>query len=216
MYNKNMKIIKLEEVDSTHRYIKDYILENGYSEPLCIFTDYQTQGIGSRGNSWIGKKGNIFFSFVVNKDFLPDDLPIQSSSIYFSFILKKVLKDFKSLVWLKWPNDFYIDDKKIGGTITTVSKDLIYCGIGINLKNVSEDFGKLDIDVDISNVLKNYFSKLEKKIFWKQIFSEFKVEFQHSKKFQTTIANQKISLENAMLNEDGSIQVNNKKVFSLR
>jgi BirA family transcriptional regulator, biotin operon repressor / biotin---[acetyl-CoA-carboxylase] ligase len=211
-----MQIIKLKEIDSTHRYIKDYILENGYSEPLCIFTDYQTNGIGSRGNSWLGIKGNIFFSFVVNNSFLPNDLPLQSSSIYFSYILKNVLKEMGSAVWLKWPNDFYIEDKKIGGTITTVSKDLIYCGIGINLKSVSDDFGKLDISIDIDDMLKTYFSKLEKKLFWKQIFSEFKIEFQHSKKFQTTIDNQKVSLENVILNADGSIQVNNKKVFSLR
>ena len=211
-----MKIIKLEEVDSTHRYIKDYILENSYKEPLCAFTDYQTRGIGSRGNSWIGKKGNLFFSFVVDKNYLPEDLPMQSSSIYFSFILKLILKDLDSSVWLKWPNDFYINEKKIGGTITTVSKDLIYCGIGLNLKNVSDDFGKLDIDVDIEDILKSYFSKLEKKILWKQIFSEFKIEFNHSKKFKTTIDNQKVSLQNVTLNDDGSIQVNDKKVFSLR
>ena len=211
-----MKIIKLKEVDSTHRYIKDYITENGYTEPLCVLCDYQTQGIGSRGNSWLGKKGNLFFSFVMDKEFLPEDLPLQSSSIYFSYILKDILKDLGSKVWLKWPNDFYLDDKKIGGTITTVSKNLLYCGIGINLKNVSEDFGKLDINIDTNSMLKSYFSKLEKKIFWKQIFSEFKIEFQHSKKFQTTIDNQKVSLQNVILNEDGSIQVNNKKVFSLR
>ena len=216
MYNRNMKIINLEEVDSTHKYIKDYIIENGYIEPLCIFTDFQTQGIGSRGNSWVGIKGNIFFSFVVDTNFLPEDLPLQSSSIYFSYILKAVLKDMGSTVWLKWPNDFYIENKKIGGTITTASKNLLYCGIGINLKTVSEEFGKLDIDVDANDMLRNYFSKLEKKILWKQIFSEFKVEFQHSKKFQTTIDNQKVSLRNVTLNEDGSIQVNDKKVFSLR
>lgn len=216
MYNGNMKIIKLEEVDSTHRYIKDYILENSYIEPLCIFTDYQTQGIGSRGNSWLGIKGNIFFSFVVNKSYLPEDLPLQSSSIYFSYILKTVLRDMGSLVWLKWPNDFYMNQKKIGGTITTATKELIYCGIGMNLLSVSEDFGKLDITIDVDELLKNYFFLLEKKILWKEIFSDFKIEFQHSKKFQTTIDNQKISLENVILNDDGSIQVNNKKVFSLR
>ena len=211
-----MKIIKLKEVDSTHRYIKDYITENGYTEPLCVLCDYQTQGIGSRGNSWLGKKGNLFFSFVMDKEFLPEDLPLQSSSIYFSYILKDILKDLGSKVWLKWPNDFYLDDKKIGGTITTVSKNLLYCGIGINLKNVSDDFGKLDIDIDVEDMLKSYFSNLEKKLLWKQIFSEFKIEFEHSKKFQTTIENEKISLRSAILNEDGSIQVNDKKVFSLR
>ena len=216
MYNQFMKIINLEEVDSTHRYIKDYILENGYTEPLCILSDYQTQGIGSRGNNWIGIKGNLFFSFVVDNSFLSNDLPLQSSSIYFSYILKSVLKEYGSVVWLKWPNDFYIEDKKIGGTITTISKNLIYCGIGINLQKVSDEFGKLDINIDSNKILKSYFSELEKKISWKQIFSEFKIEFEYSKKFQTTIDNQKVSLQSVILNEDGSIQVNNKKVFSLR
>lgn len=211
-----MKIIRLEQVNSTHIYLKDYILKNGYEESLCILTDYQTDGIGSRGNTWNGKKGNLFFSFVIKNDFLPNDLPLQSTSIYVSFILKKILKNLGSKVWLKWPNDFYINDKKIGGTITSVSRDLIYCGIGLNLLEVNEDFGKLDIEINVDNVIKDYFITLEKKILWKQIFSDFRIEFLLSKKFQTTIDNQKVSIENAILNEDGSIQVNNKKVFSLR
>lgn len=58
-----MKIIRLNEVDSTQTYLKNYILEFGYKNPLCIVTDFQTAGIGSRGNSWIGKK-EIFFSLL--------------------------------------------------------------------------------------------------------------------------------------------------------
>ncbi|MDY0051238.1 MAG: biotin--[acetyl-CoA-carboxylase] ligase [Aliarcobacter sp.] len=211
-----MKIIRLEQVNSTHTYLKELISKNGYKEAVCILTDYQTNGVGSRGNSWIGIKGNLFFSFVIKKDLLPLDLPLQSISIYVSFILKNVLNDLGSQIWLKWPNDFYLKDKKIGGTITTVSKDLIYCGIGLNLLNVSSDFGKLDININIDNIIKSYFISIEQKISWKQIFSDFRIDFQLSKKFQTTIDNQKVSLENAILNEDGSIQVNNKKVFSLR
>ena len=216
MYNKNMKIIRLDEVNSTHIYLKELISKNGYEEAICILSDYQTQGIGSRGNSWTGVKGNMFFSFVIKRDLLPIDLPLQSVSFYVSFILKNLLKTQGSQIWLKWPNDFYLADKKIGGTITTLSKDLIYCGIGINLLNVSDDFGKLDIQIDKEELLKKYFTCIGEKILWKQIFSDFRIEFQHSKKFQTTIDDQKVSLENAILNEDGSIQVNNKKVFSLR
>lgn len=216
MYNHKMKIIRLEQVDSTHTYLKNYINNHGYDEQLCIVTSLQTNGIGSRGNLWQGKEGNLFFSFVLLKNDLPEDLLIQSSSIYFSFILKELLKSLGSKIWLKWPNDFYIDNKKIGGTITSLSKNLVYCGIGLNLLNVDNTFGKLDISINQDNLLENYFSLLKKKILWKQIFSDFKIEFQHSRKFQATIENKKVSLENAMLNEDGSIQVNNKKVFSLR
>ena len=216
MYTSIMKIIKLNEVDSTHTYLKDYIKANGYEESLCILSDYQTNGIGSRGNSWTGVKGNLFFSFVINKKELPEDLPIQSASIYFSYILKTILKENSSKIWLKWPNDFYIDDKKIGGTITTVSNDLIYCGIGLNLISVNKDFGKLDININPDFILKCYFESVKYKTSWKQIFSEFKIEFQHSRKFQASVDNEKVSLKNATLNDDGSIEVNNKKVFSLR
>lgn len=216
MYNICMKIIKLEEIDSTHLYLKEYISKNGYVEPLCIVTDLQTNGIGSRGNSWQGKKGNLFFSFVIDKDCLPVDLPLQSISIYVSYILKNELKNLGSKVWMKWPNDFYMKDKKIGGTITSMSKNLIFCGIGLNLISVEEEFGKLDINVDVEYLLRNYFISLEKKFSWKQIFSDFKIEFELSRKFKTTIQDEKVSLEDAILNEDGSIQVNDKKVFSLR
>ncbi|MFW3441176.1 biotin--[acetyl-CoA-carboxylase] ligase [Aliarcobacter butzleri] len=211
-----MKIIRLDEVDSTHKYLKEYILKNEYTSPLCIVTDLQTQGIGSRGNSWIGKKGNLFFSFALDINSLPKDLPVQSTSIYFTYILKNILKNLGSQVWIKWPNDFYIENKKIGGTITSMSKNLIFCGIGLNLLDVEKEYEKLDIKIDVDEVLKNYFFEIEKKISWKQIFSDFKIEFEKSKKFQTTIDNQKISLESAILNDDGSIQINNKKVFSLR
>ncbi|WP_418185999.1 biotin--[acetyl-CoA-carboxylase] ligase [Aliarcobacter vitoriensis] len=211
-----MEIIKLKEVDSTQNYIKEYIKVNGYKNPLCVVTTLQTNGIGSRGNSWTGKQGNLFFSFVIKKSDLSNDLPLQSSSIYFTYILKTILNDFGSNVYIKWPNDFYIDDRKIGGAITTTTNELLYCGIGLNLVEVSSDYGSLDIKVDIDELLKIYFGKLDKKILWKQIFSQFKLEFTKSKKFQATIDDKKISLEKAILNSDGSIQIEDKKVFSLR
>lgn len=216
MYNQFMKIIRVERVDSTHAYLKELIRNDGFNRPVCVFTDLQTAGIGSRGNSWQGEKGNLFFSFVLKKENLPNDLPLQSSSIYFSFLLKEILNQEGSSVWLKWPNDFYINEKKIGGTITTMSNDLIYCGIGLNLINVSKEFGFLDIQINMEKTLEDYFFKLEKLISWKQIFSDFKIEFQKCKKYKATIDNQKKSLENAELNDDGSINIDNKKVFSLR
>lgn len=211
-----MQIIRLNEVDSTQSYLKNYILENGFQNPLCIVTDFQTFGIGSRGNSWSGKKGNLFFSFVLEKNSLPKDLPHQSASIYFTFILKLVLEKFGSKVWIKWPNDFYIENSKIGGTITSLKKDFVYCGIGINMLEVSKEYGFLDIKIDQDLLLKTYFVELEKAISWKQIFSLFMIEFKKSKRFKTTINDKKISLQNAVLNDDGSIEIEGIKVFSLR
>jgi BirA family biotin operon repressor/biotin-[acetyl-CoA-carboxylase] ligase len=211
-----LEIVFLDSIESTHTYLKQHIKSHGYSHPLAIVTQYQTKGLGSRNNSWKGKSGNLYFSFVIEKDFLPSDLPIQSASIYFSFLLKDILNKNGSQVWLKWPNDFYIDDKKIGGTITNFSNNLFYCGIGLNLQSIDNEYGYLDIAVDINILLNDYFKAVISKNQWKQIFSKYTIEFENSKQYNTTINNKKVSLTDAVLNEDGSINISNEKVFSLR
>ena len=127
-----LETIFLESVDSTHKYLKEYINKNGYESPVAVVSYHQTRGIGSRNNSWVGFKGNLFFSFVLKRCDLPLDLPLSSASIYFSWLLKDILKKNGSKVWIKWPNDFYLGDKKIGGTITNLKGNLFYCGIGLN------------------------------------------------------------------------------------
>lgn len=211
-----LEILFLNSVESTHIYLKDYIKQNTYKNPISVVTTNQTSGIGSRDNKWEGKQGNLFFSFVLDKSLLPFDLPMQSFSIYFSYLLKMVLEQNSSQVWLKWPNDFYIKEKKVGGTITNISSDLVYCGIGLNLKHTQEDYGSLDIVIDYKILLDRYFSLLKTKPLWKQIFSNYLVEFENSKQFKTTINNKKVSLENSILNNDGSITIDDKKVYSLR
>lgn len=211
-----MDIIYLEKVDSTHTYLKKYIKENGFLKPIAIVTQFQTDGIGSRENSWYGMQGNLFFSFVVSKNHLPNDLKLESASIYFSFLLKEVFQQYGSNVWLKWPNDFYVNEKKIGGTITTLSNELLFCGIGINIVEVAYEYGVLDVCIDIEKVLNNYFDLIASKLSWKHIFSKFEIEFKTSKKYKTTINKEKISLSDSILLEDGSIMIDNKKVYSLR
>lgn len=209
-----MEIIYLESVDSTQTYLKEHIKTQGYHKNIAIVTTNQTNGIGSRDNKWESKKGNLFFSFTQNIENLPQDLKLQSASIYFSFLLKNLLLSKKSKVWLKWPNDFYLEEKKIGGTITQLEKDILFCGIGLNLRRVSSDYGYLDIDVDIANLLNEYFTILTQKISWKQVFSQYKIEYELSKKFQVTLKNQKSSLADSILCEDGSILIENQNQAS--
>jgi len=213
--NDSFTVIFLDSVDSTHKYLKNYIQNSGYKNPQLVITQNQTNGIGSRDNKWIGKKNNLYFSFVLSKELLPDDLPIQSASIYFSYLLAELLKEQGSSIWLKWPNDFYINGDKIGGTITNFKNDLFYCGIGLNLVK-NNHFNALDISIDVNNIIDKYTKIINKKYLWKKIFSKYLLEFKKSKHFSATVKNQKISLENAILNEDGSIDIDNEKVFSLR
>lgn len=211
-----MTIFYLDEVDSTQTYLKELLKKKKVCSPVAVVAKRQTKGQGSRGNSWIGEDGNLFFSFCISIKELPKDLKLESSSIYFSYIMKQVLEDHGSKVWLKWPNDFYIDSFKIGGTITNIVQDDLVCGIGLNLVSAPDTFEKLDIEISLENILNCYFNYLKKSIEWKHIFSKYKLEFCKSKTYFVHSGNDRISLGDVSLQDDGSIISNGQRIFSLR
>lgn len=161
-------------------------------------------------------EGNLFLSFALCRDELPFDLPLESCSIYFSYLLKETLSEAGSELWLKWPNDFYVKDKKIGGTITFLKGNDLVCGIGINLLYSPEGFAALDITIDKKELLNEFFKKIKNKPLWKHIFSKYEVEFSRSKNHSIHYENNKISLENAELNADGSLNIDGQRIYSLR
>lgn len=211
-----MQIFWFDELGSTQTYLKDKLKTGELHSPVAIVAHKQTDGLGSRGNSWIGMEGNLFLSFALSKDELPVDLALESSSIYFSYLLKETLEEFGSKLWLKWPNDFYLNEEKIGGTITYMRDSDLVCGIGLNLLNSPEGFASLDIEINKKELLNNFFKKIKNKSSWKQVFSKFKIEFTHSKKYSTHFDENKISLENAELNDDGSLTIDGQRIYSLR
>lgn len=211
-----MRILWLDSVDSTQRYLIEALKRGELHAPVCVVAKMQTGGRGSRGNSWEGLPGNLFFSFALLREQLPDDLKLESSSIYFTYLLKETLEEMGSKLWLKWPNDFYKEHNKIGGAITNLYKGSLVCGIGMNIKNAPEGFGTLDIDIKQGPLLEIYFEKLAKKISWKHIFSKYRLEFDKSRTYFTHHSDLKVSLDKAILLEDGSIECEGQRIFSLR
>ncbi|MHC3993996.1 biotin--[acetyl-CoA-carboxylase] ligase [Thiomicrolovo sp. ZZH C-3] len=211
-----MTIRWLERVDSTQRYLVDLLKTGDAALPQAVVADVQDAGRGSRGNSWTGIEGNLFVSFAVERSMLPDDLKLESSSIYFAYLLKSVLEEAGSKVWLKWPNDFYVGGQKIGGTITTLRQNTLVCGIGLNLENAPEGFGVLDIKISREKLLNDYFSRVEGFPKWKQIFRLYALEFDKSRRFQTHNNHHKFSLENAVLCDDGSVMCDGQRIYSQR
>ena len=212
----DVEIYSFETLPSTQKYLAEKIRQGELAAPVAVIASEQSDGIGSRENHWEGGRGNFFASIAIGLDALPDDLPLSSASIYFSFIMKKVLSEQGNNVWLKWPNDFYLDDKKVGGTITQKIKNTLICGIGINLKNSQNGFKSLYSDIPPEMLLEIYLRALEKFPKWKQVFSEYQIEFELSRRFSVHIENYQKSLRDAALCGDGSIIIDGKRVFSLR
>jgi len=200
-----LEIVYFEEIESTQKYLLDNLKEN-----ICVWSEYQTNGIGSRGNSWIGEKGNLFFSFSLKKINMPIDLELQSVSIYYMFLLKELLNSYGSKIKFKWPNDLYLN-KKVGGCISNIKNDIIIIGIGLNTK-LSKNFDVLDIEVKNQDILYDFLDLIKKKISWNNIYKKLENEF-YSNNFFTS---DNLDLSKAKLNFDGSIEINNERIYTFR
>jgi len=211
-----LEILCFDSLPSTQQYLIEQLQKGHIQAPIAVISSEQSSGLGSRDNSWSGGEGNFFVSFALDLDMLPEDLPLGSASIYFSFIMKQTLESLGENIWLKWPNDFYLQDDKVGGTITKKVNDTLVCGIGINLKNSQNGYRALQCDILPKKLLKNYLFRLEKFPTWKQVFSEYEIEFELSREFSVHIENDKKSLSEATLCEDGSLIIEGERVFSLR
>lgn len=211
-----MEILWFEQLDSTQRYLIDALRSGQLEPPVAVATRDQPAGIGSRHNHWLNRPGNLFFSFVIRRRDLPGDLPLQSVSIYMGFLLVLQLRQSGSELWLKWPNDLYLNGQKIGGVVTQVSGECLVCGIGLNLLAPRAPFGALDIDLEPEKLLGDYLKNVTKYPLWKNLFSRFEIEFERSRSCQIKTDGGPLSLREADLNEDGSVTIESRRVYSER
>jgi len=211
-----LEIHSFKSLPSTQIYLVDKISSGELAAPIAVIAAEQTDGIGSRENRWSGGEGNFFASVALTEEMLPQDLPLSAASIYFGFLMKKVLCHNVDEVWIKWPNDIYKADAKVGGIITKKLSDILVVGIGINLQKNQNGYSSLDTDISPLILLNMFLKEVEKKPKWKQIFSQYRIEFALSKFHFTHQNGLSISMENAVLCDDGSLTIDGGKVYSLR
>ena len=133
-----MKIetFKFKSVTSTNDVAINLIKEKK-KKIGCIYADIQTRGRGTRGRKWVSAHGNLFGSifFPLRKNYPP----FNEFSIINPVIISSVIEHFceKKKISFKWPNDVFLNGKKICGIlqelITLNSKKFLIIGIGLNV-----------------------------------------------------------------------------------
>jgi len=137
-------LVTLKQVDSTNTFLKS-ILSNSRPVPegTVIMAESQYAGRGQQQNRWNSEPSkNLTFSLLLNPVFLPplkQFLLTQAISLGVAGALQNILGD---KVKIKWPNDIYYEQKKLGGILIenilqgTLIKHSV-TGIGLNINQES-------------------------------------------------------------------------------
>ncbi len=130
------KVAYQNTVESTNDEARKDITSGEGSSGNLYLAEFQTKGRGRGGNSWVCPEGEgLLFSLVVDPDVAP--ALWYRMSLAAGLAIVDVLRDLGVEAKMKWPNDIYIDDKKLGGILIEKVNDLLIVGVGLNV-NVRE------------------------------------------------------------------------------
>ena len=136
----------LIETESTNAWLMNLARERrgtGTALPdlYAVFTDFQTAGRGAGTNKWHSSRGlNILTSIYFETGLAAADQFV--FNLWFATSTRRFLARYVPGVFIKWPNDMYVRDRKLAGDLTehSVSKGLLdftVAGIGININEVN-------------------------------------------------------------------------------
>ena len=132
---KNYKCLHFEEIDSTNSYIKDNY--QNLDDFTFVSTSFQRKGRGRNDHIWLSQKNvNLMFSLLLKGEHASLGGLL---SIITAFSIAKVLEEKYELnkAEIKWPNDIYVDDKKICGILLEGElPNYVIIGVGLNVNQV--------------------------------------------------------------------------------
>ena len=137
-----------QSIGSTNIEAKKIAKESG--DAHVIIADTQTDGRGRLGRSFYSPEENgIYLSYIKQLNDNAENLPLLTSfaGLAVCRACESLLPRFIQPLEIKWPNDIYIDGKKICGILTNLLTDTkknkishAIIGIGLNVNSSYNDF----------------------------------------------------------------------------
>jgi BirA family biotin operon repressor/biotin-[acetyl-CoA-carboxylase] ligase len=154
------KINIFQTIDSTNTYARELAEKNSVSG-LVILAEQQTGGRGRRGKSWVSPfAANIYLSIVW--DFEQGAEALEGLSLAVGVAVRRALiAHGVQGVKLKWPNDIYVEQKKLGGILLEMIGDpaghcSVVIGVGLNVSMPVSQASAIDQDwTDVASELQD-------------------------------------------------------------
>jgi BirA family biotin operon repressor/biotin-[acetyl-CoA-carboxylase] ligase len=134
--------IHLTAVDSTNSYASEMLRQIRPVEGTIVYTFEQNKGRGQRSNEWHSEPNkNVALSLILYPLSIPANeqfILSKMASLAMADLMAEMLSEQVCSIKIKWPNDIYINDKKIAGILieNTIAGNAIQSaviGIGLNV-----------------------------------------------------------------------------------
>jgi len=152
----NNWLIRLDTIDSTNNYAMQLLQDGMAQSGTVVSAKFQSAGKGQRGKLWSSSPGQNVAMSLILADMQHMDMFRMAFLVPVS--VRQVLQSFmpECQVLIKWPNDIYVNDRKICGILIEnvfrgSSLKSAVIGIGINVNQ--SDFGLPDKKVPTSLLL---------------------------------------------------------------
>lgn len=128
----------IKQTHSTNTLLWELIRTKNPLDGFVVRTDYQTAGKGQVGNVWESESGkNLLFSMVLYPQHIAPASQFLLSQLV-SVAIKNALDEYVDGITVKWPNDIYHNDSKIGGilienSLQGIMLKSVVIGVGINV-----------------------------------------------------------------------------------
>lgn len=163
------RIEHYESIDSTNAAAKALALK-GAPDGTVVVAEHQTEGKGRLKRSWIAPAGeNILFSVIFYPK-ISTDLVFRLTMLASIAAVKTIRRICKVDAQIKWPNDVYINEKKVCGVLTEFSADfdsVHYAVVGMGL-NVNFKISKIR---EIGNIATSLMDECGEKISRLSVFT---------------------------------------------
>jgi BirA family transcriptional regulator, biotin operon repressor / biotin---[acetyl-CoA-carboxylase] ligase len=139
-------VIYFDQIDSTNRIAKELLIK-GKPSGTVVHAGMQSAGKGQYGRTFNSPPGGLYFSLLLKPNLDQAHLPLVTLAT--GLACRDVLhSSFSIQPQIKWPNDIYLNDKKLAGILcenlgTHAGKDTcanVVIGVGLNINNTTEDF----------------------------------------------------------------------------
>lgn len=135
-----------DEIESTNAEAKS-LAQDGAPEGTVVIAECQTAGRGRLGRRWMSPAGKGLLFSVILRPALPMSDAHLLTIVAATAAAEAIETQTGVAVRIKWPNDLYVDDRKLGGILTEVSGeqdeiDWVVVGVGVN---VNTEYGELPV-----------------------------------------------------------------------